>query len=224
LIAASECRSGCKFRSFASISSRLLLFNFAIDSKLRGCVRARRSSIQIGSFASISSPPATSGCPPTFSLEAEALYWRLWANSGCLLVQLEGLALRRSAHPNGGELRSEGQAPRLGPISAVSRCGKTGPARLPLSGRASRVAATIRPGALAVLRLIARSNFVGCATVRSAGLAPFKIMSTKPAISWAWCARLAEYAIDPPLAGNTRLIENYPADTFGPGANTGVHR
>src|SRR5262249_11675655 len=42
------------------------------------------------------------------------------------------------------------------------------------SARASRVAATSRPSALAVLRLITSSNFVGCSTGRSEGLAPFR--------------------------------------------------
>ncbi len=36
----------------------------------------------------------------------------------------------------------------------------------------------VRPSALAVLRLMTSSNFVGCSTGRSAGLAPFRILST----------------------------------------------
>src|SRR5437868_13656771 len=40
---------------------------------------------------------------------------------------------------------------------------------------------TVRPSALAVFRLITNSNLVGCSTGRSAGLAPFKILSTYPA-------------------------------------------
>ena len=39
-----------------------------------------------------------------------------------------------------------------------------------------------RPSALAVLRLITSSNFVGCSTGRSAGLAPFRILSTYAAL------------------------------------------
>jgi hypothetical protein len=39
----------------------------------------------------------------------------------------------------------------------------------------------VKPSALAVFRLITSSNFVGCSTGRSAGLAPFKILSTKAA-------------------------------------------
>ena len=40
------------------------------------------------------------------------------------------------------------------------------------------VAGMVRPSAAAVLRLRTSSNFVGCSTGRSPGLAPFKIRST----------------------------------------------
>ena len=40
---------------------------------------------------------------------------------------------------------------------------------------------TVRPSALAVLTLMARSNLVGCSIGRSAGFAPFMILSTKVA-------------------------------------------
>jgi len=46
------------------------------------------------------------------------------------------------------------------------------------SARLSSVSGTVRPSALAVLRLIASSIFVGCSTGRSTGFAPFKILST----------------------------------------------
>ena len=39
----------------------------------------------------------------------------------------------------------------------------------------------VRPSALAVLRLMTSSNFVGCSTGRSAGFAPLRILSTKTA-------------------------------------------
>src|SRR3954464_4161748 len=45
------------------------------------------------------------------------------------------------------------------------------------SARASRVGGTVRPSALAVLRLITSSNLVGCWTGKSAGLSPFKMRS-----------------------------------------------
>src|SRR5215831_16376033 len=46
------------------------------------------------------------------------------------------------------------------------------------SARASNVGGIVRPSALAVLRLMASSNVVGCCTGRSAGLAPVKILCT----------------------------------------------
>src|SRR5215467_10949871 len=46
------------------------------------------------------------------------------------------------------------------------------------SAVASRVGGTVRPNALAVMRLMTRSNLVGCWTGMSAGLAPRRILST----------------------------------------------
>src|SRR5262249_50640164 len=47
-----------------------------------------------------------------------------------------------------------------------------------LSARARTVGGIVRPICFAVLRLIINSNFVGCSTGKSAGLAPFRILST----------------------------------------------
>src|SRR5262245_13290863 len=49
------------------------------------------------------------------------------------------------------------------------------------SARASSASGTVRPSALAVVRLMTRSNLVGCSIGRSAGLAPRNILSTKSA-------------------------------------------
>jgi hypothetical protein len=46
------------------------------------------------------------------------------------------------------------------------------------SARASRWSGTVRPSALAVLRLITSSNFDACTTGRSAGFAPLRIRAT----------------------------------------------
>src|SRR5499427_5728568 len=46
------------------------------------------------------------------------------------------------------------------------------------SARASTDGGMVRPRALAVLRLMTSSNFVGCSTGRSPGLAPLRILST----------------------------------------------
>ena len=47
-----------------------------------------------------------------------------------------------------------------------------------LFARASTSGGIVRPICFAVLRLITSSNLVGCSTGRSAGLAPFRILST----------------------------------------------
>jgi hypothetical protein len=49
------------------------------------------------------------------------------------------------------------------------------------SARPSSVAATARPSALAVFKLITSSNIVGCCTGRLAGCSPLSIRSTYPA-------------------------------------------
>jgi hypothetical protein len=49
------------------------------------------------------------------------------------------------------------------------------------SARASTAGGMVIPSALAVFRLITSSNFVGCSTGRSAGLAPLRILSTNAA-------------------------------------------
>src|SRR6266480_2551711 len=47
-----------------------------------------------------------------------------------------------------------------------------------LSARSSTLGGIVRPICFAVLKLMTNSNFVGCSTGSSAGLAPFKILST----------------------------------------------
>src|SRR5262249_20379173 len=46
------------------------------------------------------------------------------------------------------------------------------------SARIITTGGIVRPSTFAVLRLIISSNFVGCSTGRSAGFAPFRILST----------------------------------------------
>src|ERR1700737_3562096 len=57
---------------------------------------------------------------------------------------------------------------------------------------------TVRPSDLAVLRLMASSNLVGCSIGRSAGLAPFKILSTNQA-----ARRFALRNLRPPASAPT---------------------
>src|SRR2546430_156393 len=47
-----------------------------------------------------------------------------------------------------------------------------------LSARASTLGGIVRPICFAAFRLMTNSNFLGCSTGRSAGLAPLRILST----------------------------------------------
>jgi hypothetical protein len=69
---------------------------------------------------------------------------------------------------------------RVGPLRARTRHHRPLHS-ITLSARASNVGDRMRPSALAVLRLITNSNFVGCSTGKSAGFAPFSILATKTA-------------------------------------------
>lgn len=59
-----------------------------------------------------------------------------------------------------------------------AKTGSRGPYSITSSARASSVAGTVRPSALAVLRLITNSYLLGACTGRSAGFSPLRIRST----------------------------------------------
>jgi hypothetical protein len=63
--------------------------------------------------------------------------------------------------------------------TGLMHCSKRHLYSITSSARESRVGGTVRPSALAVLRLMTSSNLVGCSTGRSPGLAPLKILSIK---------------------------------------------
>ncbi len=50
--------------------------------------------------------------------------------------------------------------------------------RMILFARANTSGGIVKPSVFAVFRLITNSNFVGCSTGKSAGLAPLRILST----------------------------------------------
>ena len=70
------------------------------------------------------------------------------------------------------------QGPRV--MSAFPQCGPHAYWITSVAWNRS-VGAIVRPSAFAVLRLITRSNFIGCSTGNSAGFAPLRILSTKAA-------------------------------------------
>src|SRR5712691_2132837 len=67
------------------------------------------------------------------------------------------------------------------------------------SARASSVSGTVRPSALAVLRLIASRYLVGIWTGRSAGVSPLRMRSTYPAARRYWSTTSGPYEVRPPL-------------------------
>ena len=87
------------------------------------------------------------------------------------------------AEPDGPEIRlpHHPQYRTLSARSAMSeKCQhrKSPPHSITSSAVATRVCGTVRPSALAVLRLITSATLVDCCTGRSAGLSPFRIRST----------------------------------------------
>src|SRR4051812_14141670 len=75
--------------------------------------------------------------------------------------------LRRCAYTKKHEERTANQRDKVPPLHSITS-----------SARASSVAGTSMPSALAVVRLITSSNLVGCSTGRSPGFAPRRILST----------------------------------------------
>jgi hypothetical protein len=86
----------------------------------------------------------------------------------------------------GGETGTATHVASIGGAEALTPSGHHGschkpPHSITSSARSSMLGGTVRPSALAVLRLITSSNFVGRSTGRSAGLLPLRILSTKNA-------------------------------------------
>ena len=77
--------------------------------------------------------------------------------------------------------------------------------RITLSARASTFGGIVRPICFAALRLTINSNFIGCSTGRSAGLAPFKILSTYVAARRAKSAWLGAVSHEPTGFNNFTL-------------------
>ena len=75
---------------------------------------------------------------------------------------------------------------------------KINPYSITLSAVASRFGGTVRPSALAVLRLMSNSYFDSCSTGRVPGGVPRKILSTYAAPRRASSLRSAAYASRPP--------------------------
>jgi hypothetical protein len=88
------------------------------------------------------------------------------------------------------------------------------------SARDSSDGGIVRPSALAVLRLMTSSNFVGCSTGRSAGFAPLRILS--PRRKWNECQKSLcrmpkpEATYNMRSRGSERFFPTPPAEAAGP--------
>src|SRR5262249_16885434 len=97
-------------------------------------------------------------------------------NATCLTGR--GYKTQEADTSNLKRLRARRERPRRRRAAAHERDELAAPHSITSSARASSVGGTSRPRALAVLRLIANSNLVGCSTGSSAGLAPCRIRCT----------------------------------------------
>src|SRR5205823_2564713 len=70
--------------------------------------------------------------------------------------------------------------------------------------RASTLSGIVTPNALAVVRLITRSNLVGCSTGRSDGFAPRRILSTWSAARRKRSGKFGPYDNRPPVSTSSR--------------------
>jgi hypothetical protein len=94
--------------------------------------------------------------------------------SSCLMS--DGWSMSALAHF--ADSRRTSPEVREVPIPDLSNRSKTRAYSITSSARASSVSGTVRPSALAVLRLITRSYLVGFCTGRSAGFSPLRMRST----------------------------------------------
>src|SRR5262249_17039066 len=87
-----------------------------------------------------------------------------------------------SALPPKADIGGASTDVRYVPKADIMRCGEIRRYSITSSARASNVGGMVNSSALAVVRLINSSNFVGNSIGKSPGLAPLRILSTKLAV------------------------------------------
>src|SRR6516165_2409197 len=87
-----------------------------------------------------------------------------------------------SALPPKADIETQPRNVRFVPKADIVRCGKIRRYSITSSARASRVDGMVNSSALAVVRLINNTNFVGNSIGRSPGSVPLRILSTKLAV------------------------------------------
>src|SRR5262245_1426569 len=98
----------------------------------------------------------------------------------CTIGKERPRAAEEPDHRHGRLLRARRERPRHG-RAAEQRDELAALHSITSFAAACSVSGTVRPIAFAVLRLITRSNFVGCSIGSSPGFVPFRILSTYPA-------------------------------------------
>jgi hypothetical protein len=103
--------------------------------------------------------------------------------SGCSVLRTCSAAVLRAAAPGrcltfSDSFLERQKNARLSCTSLAEASGTWQDHRITSSAWKRSVGGSVRPRACAVLRLITNSNFLGCSTGRSAGVAPLRILST----------------------------------------------
>src|SRR4029450_11391998 len=112
-----------------------------------------------------------------FALNVAGVLQALAEPAQTLSEPVRGLAVEESDHRHRRLLPPRRQRPRRR-RTAEQRDELAPSHSITSSARASSGGGTVMPRALLVIRLMTRSNLVGCSTGRSAGFAPRKILST----------------------------------------------
>ena len=103
----------------------------------------------------------------------------------------KGTLLRQGKRSQGQPSLQWERKPTVPPSQCGRQCLPGSPAHRMISSAWKRsVGGMVRPNSCAVFRLMTSSNFMGCSTGKSAGLAPFRILSTYLATPWNWSGRL----------------------------------
>src|ERR1035437_8708698 len=119
-------------------------------------------------------------------------------------IAVGGLSVQHADHWHCRLLRPRRQRPRH---RTADKCDELAPLHsITSSARVSSVAGTVRPSALAVLRLMISSNFVGSCTGRSAGFAPLRMRSIYVAERRNRSAVLLPKDNKPPLSAKYRSL------------------
>jgi hypothetical protein len=114
-----------------------------------------------------------------------AEHYEVSASTAVIWVPLSAPGLEPSFWLSAGYFRSTPMSRHSQCLTACLERAMSGSDRgysISLSARNNNTEGTITPIALAVLRLIASSNFVGCSTGRSAGIVPRKRLAANRAV------------------------------------------